>query len=62
MKTAFIALAAVLMLGTVALGASSLIAPADAPACCLQKEACCPGGSCCPKGEHAPGAHCALRR
>jgi hypothetical protein len=61
MKTALVALAAVLMLGTVALGASSFMA-ADTPACCQNKEACCPGGSCCPKGEHAPGAHCALHR
>ncbi len=60
-KLAFAAVTAVLLLGSVGLSGYSMVAPGDTPACCQNKEACCPGG-CCPKGEHAPGAHCPLHR
>ena len=53
-----IALAAVMLLGSVSLGAYGYTRISDAPACCQNHESCCPGSSCC-SGSHS--GYCPMR-
>ena len=44
--------AAVMLLGSVGLGAYGYTRISDTPACCQNHESCCPGSSCC-NGSHS---------
>lgn len=59
-RIALKAVAAMALVGVVATGGYVLAGSgrADTPACCQNKEACCPSQACCKGGSH--GAQCPM--